>query len=382
MLEAPTFIACLTPPTRAAVATLAVRGPRAWLATRALFRPVRGDLPEQPPAGATWLGQLGEDVRDHALLAVQRAGPLAWVEVHCHGGPEVVRLVEELYARHGVQSVSWQELERQTAEPPWRAAVQEWLVQAPTARAAAILLDQYAGAWHRAVADVRSDLAEGRLASASERLDRLAAQTALGRHLVRPWSVVVAGAPNVGKSSLVNALAGYVRSVVAPTAGTTRDVVRVSVAIDGWPVELSDTAGIRAAAGAIEHEGIVRADAAVRGAELCVCVLDGSAEPVAPPAAALAGILVINKADLPAAWDWSRFPHALQVSARTRTGLGELCAAISARLVPQPPAPGTAVPFSPDWCDRVEAARRLLAGGCTAEADAVLQAGDYSSSSP
>ena len=61
--------------------------------------------------------------------------------------------------------------------------------------------------------------------------------------------MVVAGPPNVGKSSLVNALAGYQRAVVSEVAGTTRDVVTVQLAFDGWPVELTDTAGLRDAAG-------------------------------------------------------------------------------------------------------------------------------------
>jgi tRNA modification GTPase len=67
----------------------------------------------------------------------------------------------------------------------------------------------------------------------------------LGRHLTRPWRVVVAGAPNVGKSSLINALAGFTRTVVTAVPGTTRDVVATAAAIDGWPVELIDTAGLR-----------------------------------------------------------------------------------------------------------------------------------------
>jgi tRNA modification GTPase len=364
----PTWIACLTPAGKGAVATLAVRGPLAWPVTRALLRPRRGELPAEPSAGAVWLGQIGEDVRDEVVLAVQRAGPDARLEVHCHGGPAVVRLIEELYARHGVQPCTWQDLERRTGGPPWQVVAQEWLVQAPTERTALILLDQYDGAFHRAVGAVRAALAAGHVAEARQRLDQLASRVALGRHLVRPWSVVVAGAPNVGKSSLVNAVAGYTRSVVAPTAGTTRDVVRTVLAIDGWPVELCDTAGLRTATGAIEGEGIERARAAVAEADLCLWVLDGAAEPVFPDDGT-AWQPVINKTDLPPGWDWSRIPEALRVSALTRDGVAELCDAVSRRLVPEPPQPGEAVPFSPEWCDRVEEANRLLRDGRVREAD-------------
>src|SRR4029453_3197945 len=68
----------------------------------------------------------------------------------------------------------------------------------------------------------------------------------LGQHLTAPWRVVLAGPPNVGKSSLINALAGYQRTIVSHVPGTTRDVVTTTTAIDGWPVELADTAGLRA----------------------------------------------------------------------------------------------------------------------------------------
>jgi hypothetical protein len=91
--------------------------------------------------------------------------------------------------------------------------------------------------------------------------------------LTTPWRVTVAGAPNVGKSSLVNALAGYQRSVVSATPGTTRDVVTTVIALDGWPVELSDTAGMRDDAVRWRARKYSRGGAA-READLCLWVLD------------------------------------------------------------------------------------------------------------
>ena len=87
--------------------------------------------------------------------------------------------------------------------------------------------------------------------------------------------MVVAGAPNVGKSSLVNALAGFQRSVVSEIAGTTRDVVSVQLAFDGWPVELTDTAGLREAEG-LEAEGVARANRALAEADLVLWVWIGA----------------------------------------------------------------------------------------------------------
>src|SRR5439155_711085 len=111
-------------------------------------------------------------------------------------------------------------------------------------------------------------------------LKELKSRTRLGRHLTNPWRVVVAGAPNVGKSSLVNALAGYARCVVSPTPGTTRDVVSTLIAVDGWPIELLDTAGLRLPGENLEQQGIALARAAVESADLCLWVIDASASPI------------------------------------------------------------------------------------------------------
>src|SRR4051812_21115334 len=112
-MSEPTLIACLTPPGKGAVATLAIRGPLAWAATRELFQ-ANKPLPETPDANRTWLGRLGEEARDQVVLAVKQAEPAVWLELHCHGGVEVIRLVAELYERRGVRVVPWQELERLT----------------------------------------------------------------------------------------------------------------------------------------------------------------------------------------------------------------------------------------------------------------------------
>jgi tRNA modification GTPase len=186
--------------------------------------------------------------------------------------------------------------------------------------------------------------------------------------------VAVAGAPNVGKSSLVNALAGYQRSIVAPTPGTTRDVVTTRLALDGWLIELVDTAGLRADAEALEQEGIVRAREAVADADLCLWVLDGSAPPVWPDEDVEVVLQAINKCDLPPAWNPENISGAVRVSARTGEGLEGLCAAVVARLVPDPPPPGAAVAFTPRLCEGIAEAQRALAAGDAVKASEMITA--------
>jgi len=338
-----TSLAILTPPGKAAIATIAVRGAQAWALARELFQPHVGTMSDVPTPGRFRFGKLGGD---DVILAVKDGS----IEIHCHGGVEVVRMIAELFTQRGVRMVAWQEY------VGTGAAMHELLANAPTARTAAILLDQWQGAWDACVTSLDAG-----------RMQRLIDLISLGRHLVEPWKVVIAGVPNVGKSSLINALAGYTRSIVSPMPGTTRDVVKLHVAIDGWPVELTDTAGIREAESELERQGIARARSAVDAADLRIWLLDGSAAPLFPDDAKVWTYL-INKCDLDAAWDWDRFSAALHVSAQTGTGIAELCDLISRRLVPAPPEPGEAVPCLAAHWDWIRAAterrpRETASGG-------------------
>ena len=107
-------------------------------------------------------------------------------------------------------------------------------------------------------------------------LDALIERGALGLRLLSGWKVVLIGRPNVGKSRLLNALSGFRRAIVDELPGTTRDVVAFRTAFGGWPVELADTAGIRATPDEVEHLGIERAKEELRTADLVLLVLDRS----------------------------------------------------------------------------------------------------------
>jgi tRNA modification GTPase len=360
VVKATTWIACLTPAGQGALATLAVVGPNAWDTVRQIFQPRNGELPITPQPGRFWLGRLGGDLHDDAVLAVTRIEPMCCLELHVHGGREVVHYLHELFLARGVESCSWPDFLRLTSADPLQALAAAALAEAPTARTAAILLDQYHGAFHQALQTIESHLERRDMTAALGVGEELARSAPLGRHLTTPWRVVIAGAPNVGKSSLLNALTGYQRSIVAPTPGTTRDVVTVRLAIDGWPVEFVDTAGMREAADSLEGQGIEQARATTATADLCLWVLEATAPPVWPEALSAAVRLVLNKTDLPAHWEVSAACDAARLSAHTGAGIAELCALLGRWLVPHVPPPGAAIPFTPSLCVGILETYQLL----------------------
>jgi tRNA modification GTPase len=345
MSEPATHAACLTPPGTGAIAVIALRGPRAWHVARELFRPAGPPLPDAPEARAVWFGHAGDGgVSDEVVLAMKS---VEWLELHCHGGGQVVDWLLELLRKRGVSVLPSPEFLEQADR---HAALWLELARALTARTAAIILDQVNGVFDAALTEMRSG---------AKSADDVLRYAELGRHLTEPWRVVVAGPPNVGKSSLVNALAGYTRSVVAPVAGTTRDVVSASLAIDGWPVELIDTAGLNESAGGLEAAGIARAREVIRTADLVLWLMDASAtEPLGPDADARSAarlLTVANKCDLPAARELAA---DVRLSALTGEGVPTLCAAISRALVPDRPAPGAAVPVLPEQLERLRQSSR------------------------
>jgi len=344
----PTRVAVLTPPGSGAIAVLSIGGPDAWTIVRSNFRTARGDcLPDRALFPAMWFGRFGRDVADEVIVVAR--GPER-VEIHCHGGRRVVQWLLDLLGAADVREQAWSE------EWDGRYANQVAAALLPfarTVRTAGILLDQATGAYDRAVDTVSRGELDGHVVS-----DQLRRNASVGRHLVEPWTVAIAGLPNAGKSTLLNALAGFSRSIVSPIPGTTRDTVSVSVAFDGWPVDLIDTAGLRESSDQVEGEGIARARQAVLGSNLCLWLVEatGSLPGSITEIAAELGrepantLVVLNKCDL-AEVSARVLPDVPRISAATGAGLTELAARIALMLVPYPPRPGDPVPFTPDLCD-------------------------------
>jgi tRNA modification GTPase len=178
---------------------------------------------------------------------------------------------------------------------------------------------------------VTPDAANRELGQIGERLDALLAQAARGRLIREGAQVAIAGSPNVGKSSLFNALLNAERAIVTNIPGTTRDLLTERADISGLPVSLIDTAGVRESADVIEQEGVARARRAASIADLTLLVLDGSRplgvddHRLLKATASRSHLVVVNKIDLPAAWAAdSVVPSAIAVSVRTGEGVPSL----------------------------------------------------------
>lgn len=357
----------LTPPGRGAIASLRIEGPLAVELVDREFRPggklsLQNAASERPLYGRFGAAP-GEDV-------VVRREPDQAVTIHCHGGAAASARILEQLERGGCIVVGWREWLAKREGDPFASAAHAALADARTLRTAAILADQWGGALRRAVEAIRADIVGGDCAAALEQLGALLARAQLGQHLVEPWRVAAAGPPNAGKSSLINALVGYARAIVHPTPGTTRDLVTTQTVIDGWPVQLVDTAGLRAAADPLEQEGIALARHEIAAADLVLVVFDrGQAwsDDEQRLATTYANSVVVynkcDKCDREPAADMICRPPGIELSALTGQGIDVLLATVSRRLAPDPPAPGAAVPFTDDQIAALRAASEALAGG-------------------
>jgi tRNA modification GTPase len=215
------------------------------------------------------------------------------------------------------------------------------------------------------------------MSQATLRLDDLLRWSALGLHLARPWRVTLIGPVNAGKSSLINAVLGYQRALVSRQAGTTRDVLTGTTACAGWPVELSDTAGLRPGTSALEREGIERAQRQAAAADLRVVVTDLTRpwtredqlwlEQLPTPR-----LVVHNKCDRLGPEGRGDRPPGILTSALHARGIGELVAGIAQQLVPECPPTGTAVPLLPAHVDALRVTRQALSAGQVAIATQTL----------
>jgi len=310
--------AAATPPGTSGIAVFRVSGVGSGALVDALLRVSREDFPDfhgvpGMPGYTCVFGHL-HDPRDDRFLdeavVTHFAAPHSYtgedvVEVAVHGGPAVRRAVLAALVSSGARPAEPGEFTRRAflngkLDLAEAEAVMD-LISSEAERSRAAAADQLRGAVSEEVGLVRDriilllaliemaieypdhdeaneaepSLREG-IVAVEERLARLAATFRTGRLLREGMSVVIAGRPNAGKSSLLNRLAGYDRAIVSEVPGTTRDTVEETVGVEGIPVHLVDTAGLRDSADVVERLGVDRARKALGEADAVLWVVDPS----------------------------------------------------------------------------------------------------------
>jgi tRNA modification GTPase len=194
-----------------------------------------------------------------------------------------------------------------------------------------------------------------------------------GRFLADPPRIVIAGRANSGKSTLLNRLVGAERAITSAAPGTTRDYVEAEAALDGVPVVLIDTAGLREARTEIERQGIERARAELAHAAVVIYLIDAGEGATPEDDATLQSLgdrvlAVLSKTDSRLAASRRRARFSAAISALTGEGVPALVAAVLEKLGWQAPGPGDAAPFTAEQAAALAAAGENLAAGRMDEA--------------
>lgn len=334
-----TIAAIATAPGEGALGVVRVSGPAAFAVAERVFRPARG--------GGRWEGfraRYGWAVHPRSgevldeVVALAMVGPRSYtgedvVEFSCHGGPVVLRRVLEAVLAAGARLAEPGEFTRRAflngrIDLAQAEAVID-LIRARGEWARRAALAQLGGALSRRLREVREgivrclahveallDFPEDEVEAWGEaelraRVEELAAEVAglsagyeAGRLVREGVRVAIVGRPNVGKSSVLNALLGEDRALVTAVPGTTRDVIEEGLVVEGVPLVLADTAGIREAGDEVERLGIERAREVLRDADVILLVVDAAAgwtegdEAVAGLVDPERAVIALNKVDL------------------------------------------------------------------------------------
>ncbi len=380
-----TIAAAATGRTVSAIGILRLSGDEAPAVAGRVFRARNGRPLSEAPERKMILGTLFDSkgrVLDETLAVVSRA-PRSYtgentVELHCHGSPAVLAAgLEALFAAGARQAGPGEFTKRAFLNGRMDLIQAEAvidLIEAESADAAANAAGQLSGAisrrldpvydglagicahFHAALDDPGEEIEPFRLEDFRERLSRAAdvlaglrASYERGRVLKNGVRAAILGKPNAGKSSLMNALAGFERVIVSDEAGTTRDAVTETLRLGGLTLHLTDTAGLRDTDDRIEARGVEIAREAAARSDLLLCIFDGSrpldnADRLVLEAASGAPhvIAVLNKSDLPATVSPSDLPLApvVSLSAKTGEGLERLEKAVAALFPDDLPCDG------------------------------------------
>lgn len=313
-----------------------VSGPEAIEVVSRIFKGSGGREVRGIPSGRLLYGSIIDDVTatpvDEAIVGVWRRNDSFTgedlVEVNCHGGPRAVRKTLEAVIKAGAKESCWREFLKRGLRNSRldfvQIEAQEALIRAKTRFSAKVLLAQHQGLLTESVARLEGEIgtiietkdstdrgSSDKLTQLLKGLDKLLATSAFGLAITTPKKVSIAGLPNVGKSTLFNALLGKERAIVHHAPGTTRDCINEYFSALGIPLELVDSAGLREAEEQVERTGVNAARALHKQADRVIFLLDASREISEKELALIKTIgpkkviLAINKIDLGVVLDTS-----------------------------------------------------------------------------
>lgn len=371
MYDHDTIAAIATPPGNGGIAIIRVSGPKAEKITRKVFllSPPRDTLLPHHLYFGRVTDPLSGSPLDQGLLVLMRA-PRSYTgedvaEIHCHGGSFLSRRILEVVLNQGARLALPGEFTKRAflnnrLDLSQAEAVLD-LVQAKSEQGLQLAWEQLSGRLSDICSTIRERLLgltahieacidfpeddipertqneiQEEIVTLTREISSLSSTFAQGKVYREGVRTALVGKPNVGKSSLLNLLSGTERAIVTPIPGTTRDILEETIIVDGIPLVIWDTAGLRSTTDEIERIGVERAKAGLQAAELVLAIFDASLplneedEAVAEAVSQKKTIPILNKIDLPLIVQpkdlEQRFGGSLPVllSAKDGTGLEEL----------------------------------------------------------
>ena len=404
MTVSDTIAAISTPPGEGAIALVRVSGANAIEVADKIFH--GKELPSEFEPRVQHLGEIfgpEDQLVDQVVLSIHHA-PASYtgedlIEISCHGGTLISAKVLEACLRAGARPARPGEFTERAflngkMDLTQAEAVID-LIRAKTDLALRSATEQLEGRLGAQIRKIRDELVEllahinasidfpeegvtpdegetlrARLDLIRDEIAALLATADQGRILREGVRVVIYGATNAGKSSLLNRLLGYDRVIVSDTHGTTRDTIEETVNLNGVPIRLLDTAGLRTSTSELEREGIARTEKSLQLADLRLHIADRNSPKPADFEACnrdLNEIVVLNKGDLPEKGDWKDF-HALRISCLTGEGLPELRTEILTRIAKQNLKPESPLAINARHRDCLRRALESCDRGATAQA--------------
>jgi tRNA modification GTPase len=327
-----TYVTQFTAEASGAIAVLRIWGGDATGVADRLFRPKYGQrgLAQSQP-GELRLGWFGID-EVVALVIPADSGDLE-VEIQGHGSPILIKSILQSLKEKDVTAINQDQYLKAHGVLWLERKARDHFNRVNARKAAEVLWRQVNGSLRRTLERIQADLKDGQKESSIDLIDRLLMTAHWGTCLSRGFTVALAGAPNVGKSTLVNALAGFERVLVSPIAGTTRDLVDVCLTINGWPLVVTDMAGLRdETTDLLEASGIALARGRQNVADLVVR-LYGPDEIEMAKTGSGNDLVVFTKQDL---MEETAVPEGMiAISARSGQGLELFMAQMIERLIPE-----------------------------------------------